>query len=157
MGGKSEAVMLGISTFIGRLNLLPISYKIQLIRFAEAKDAIKSVNGTVVTQGFVSESQIKIFLETPFGGDEHLIDAIVEGLPKIVLRPNATPVLLVLTDEPSTGSLTEDRAIEVCQSLGIRAYVIGHPTDDFQLALAERTGGRLFTMSNHLSKSYPYQ
>ena len=157
MGGKSEAVMLGISTFISRLNLLPISYKIQLIRFAEAKDAIKSVDGTVVTQGFVTESQIKIFLETPFGGDEHLIDAIVEGLPKIVLRPNATPVLLVLTDEPSTGSLTEDRAIEVCQSLGIRAYVIGHPTDAFQLALAERTGGRLFTMSNHLSKSYPYQ
>ena len=157
MGGKSEAVMLGISTLIGRLDLLPISYRIQLIRFAEAKDAIKSVDGTVVTQGFVSESQIKTFMEAPFGGDEHLIDAIIEGLPEIRLRPNATPVLLVLTDEPSTGSLTEDRAIEVCQSLGIRAYVIGHPTDAFQLALAERTGGRLFTMSNHLNKRYPYQ
>ena len=157
MGGKSEAVMLGISTLIGRLDLLPISYRIQLIRFAEAKDAIKSVDGTVVTRGFVTETEIKQFLETPFGGDEHLIDAIVEGLPKIELRSDATPVLLVLTDEPSTGSLTEDRAIEVCQSLGIRAYVIGHPTDAFQLSLAERTGGRLFTMSNHLSKTYPYQ
>ena len=157
MGGKSEAVMLGISTLIGRLNLLPISYKMQLIRFAEAKDAIKSVDGTVVTDGFVSESQIKTFLETPFGGDEHLIDAIIEGLPKIEFRANTARVLLVLTDEPSTGSLTEDRAIEVCQSLGIQAYVIGHPTDTFQLALAERTGGRLFTMSNHLSKRYPYQ
>ena len=157
MGGKSEAVMLGISTLIGRLDLLSISYRIQLIRFAEAKDAIKSVDGTVVTQGFVTESQIKTFLEAPFGGDEHLIDAIVEGLPKIEFRPNAARVLLVLTDEPSTGSLTEDRAIEVCQSLGIQAYVIGHPTDAFQLALAERTGGRLFTMSNHLSKRYPYQ
>ena len=157
MGGKSEAVMLGISTLIGRLDLLPISYKIQLIRFAEAKDAIKSVDGTVVTSGFVTESQIKLFLEPPFGGDEHLIDAIVEGLPKIKLRSDATPVLLVLTDEPSTGSLTEDRAIEVCQSLGIRAYVIGHPNDAFQMALAERTGGRLFTMSNHLNKRYPYQ
>ena len=157
MGGKSEAVMLGISTFIGRLNLLPISYKIQLIRFAEAKDAIKSVNGTVVTKGFLSESEIKTFLEAPFGGDEHLIDAIVEGLPKISFRPNTARVLLVLTDEPSTGSLTEDRAIEVCQSLGIQAYVVGHPTDAFQLALAEQTGGRLFTMSNHLNKRYPYQ
>ncbi|MDE0297253.1 MAG: VWA domain-containing protein [Candidatus Poribacteria bacterium] len=157
MGGKSDAVMLGISTLIGRLDLLPISYKIQLIRFAEAKDAIKSVDGTVVSRGFLSESQIKAFLEAPFGGDEHLIDAIVEGLPKIKFRPNATRVLLVLTDEPSTGSLTEDEAIEVCQSLSIQAYVIGHPTDAFQLALAERTGGRLFSMSNHLSKRYPYQ
>ena len=157
MGGKSEAVMLGISTLIGRLNLLSISHRIQLIRFAEAKDAIKSVNGTVVTKGFLSESEIKTFLEAPFGGDEHLIDAIVEGLPKIVFRPNSARVLLVLTDEPSTGSLTEDRAIEVCQSLGIQAYVVGHPTDAFQLALAEQTGGRLFTMSNHLNKRYPYQ
>ena len=157
MGGKSEAVMLGISTLIGRLNLLSISYRIKLIRFAEAKDAIKSVDGTVVTEGFVTESQIKTFLETPFGGDEHLIDAIVEGLPKVEFRPNSARVLLVLTDEPSTGSLTENRAIEVCQSLGIQAYVVGHPTDTFQLALAEQTGGRLFTMSNHLNKRYPYQ
>ena len=157
MGGKSEAVMLGISTLIGRLDLLPISYKIQLIRFAEAKDAIKSVDGTVVTRGFLSESQIKTFLEAPFGGDEHLIDAIVEGLPKIAFRPNSARVLLVLTDEPSTGSLTEDRAIEVCRSLGIQAYVVGHPSDAFQLALAEKTGGRLFAMSNHLNKRYPYQ
>ena len=157
MGGKSEAVMLGISTLIGRLDLLSISHRIQLIRFAEAKDAIKSVDGTVVTRGFLSESQIKTFLEAPFGGDEHLIDAIVEGLPKIAFRPNSARVLLVLTDEPSTGSLTEDRAIEVCQSLGIQAYVVGHPTDAFQLALAEKTGGRLFAMSNHLNKRYPYQ
>ena len=157
MGGKSEAVMLGISTLIGRLDLLSISHRIQLIRFAEAKDAIKSVDGTVVTKGFLSESQIKTFLEAPFGGDEHLIDAIVEGLPKIAFRPNSARVLLVLTDEPSTGSLTEDRAIEVCQSLGIQAYVVGHPSDPFQLALAEKTGGRLFAMSNHLNKRYPYQ
>ncbi len=157
MGGKSEAVMLGISTLIGRLDLLSISHRIQLIRFAEAKDAIKSVDGTVVTKGFLSESQIKTFLEAPFGGDEHLIDAIVEGLPKIAFRPNSARVLLVLTDEPSTGSLTEDRAIEVCQSLGIQAYVVGHPSDAFQLALAEKTGGRLFAMSNHLNKRYPYQ
>lgn len=157
MGGKSEAVMLGISTLIGRLDLLSISYRIQLIRFAEAKDAIKSVDGTVVTKGFLSESEIKTFLEAPFGGDEHLIDAIVEGLPKISFRPNTARVLLVLTDEPSTGSLTEDRAIEVCQSLGIQAYVVGHPTDAFQLALVEQTGGRMFTMSNHLNKRYPYQ
>ena len=157
MGGKSEAVMLGISTLIGRLDLFSISYRIKFIRFAEAKDAIKSVDGTVVTEGFVTESQIKTYLETPFGGDEHLIDAIVEGLPKIKFRPNATRVLLVLTDEPSSGSLTEDEAIEVCRSLDIQAYVVGHPRDTFQLALTEQTGGRLFTMSNHLSKKYPYQ
>lgn len=72
MGGKSQAVMLGISTLIGRLSILPIKYRIGLIRFAEAKDAIKVINGAVVTQMPLNEVLIESLMEDPFGGDEHL-------------------------------------------------------------------------------------
>lgn len=158
MGGKSEAIMLGLSTLIGRLDILPLTYRIGLIRFAEAKDAIKVVNGAVVTQMPVSESMLQNYMADPFGGDEQLIDAIVEGVPKIKFSPYASRFLLVLTDEPTTGKYPPERALEVCRSLGIRAYVIGHPgPTDFQKTLAEQTGGQFFTMPKHLSKTYPNQ
>ena len=158
MGGKSEAIMLGLSTLIGRLDILPIKYRIGLIRFAEAKDAIKVINGAVVTQMPLNESMLESSMEAPFGGDEHLIDAIVEGVPKVKFSPYASRFLLILTDEPTTGKYPPERALRLCQSLGIRAYVIGHPgPTDFQKKLAEQTGGRFFTMPKHLNKTYPNQ
>lgn len=158
MGGRSQAIMLGLSTLIGRLDILPIKYRIGLIRFAEAKDAIKVINGAVVTQMPLNEAMLASYMEDPFGGDEHLIDAIVEGVPKIKFSPYASRILLILTDEPTTGKYPPERALSVCQSLGIRAYVIGHPgPTDFQKTLAEQTGGVFFTMPKHLNKTYPNQ
>jgi len=158
MGGKSQAIMLGLSTLIGRLEILPIKYRIGLIRFAEAKDTIKVINGAVVTQMPLNEAMLESYMEDPFGGDEHLIDAIVEGVPKVKFSPYASRFLLILTDEPTTGNYPPERAISLCRSLGIRAYVIGHPNPtDFQRTLAEQTGGRFFQMPKHLKKGYPNQ
>ena len=158
MGGKSEAIMLGLSTLIGRLEILPIRYRIGLIRFAEAKDAIKVINGAVVTQMPLNESMLESYMEDPFGGDEHLIDAIVEGVPRVKFSPYASRFLLILTDEPTTGKYPPERALSLCLSLGIRAYVIGHPgPTDFQKTLAEQTGGRFFTMPKHLNRIYRNQ
>lgn len=158
MGGKSEAIMLGISNLIGRLDLLPIDYQIGLIRFAEPKDAIKSISGVDVTQMPVGETAIRVLMELPFGGDEHLTDAIVKGLPQIRFRRNASRIIIVLTDEPSTGTVPPEQAITLCQSLGVRAYVIGVPRkDDFQLELPKQTGGLFFRMPKHQSQTYPYQ
>lgn len=158
MGGKSQAIMLGLSTLIGRLDILPIKYRIGLIRFAEAKEAIKVINGAVVTQMPLNEAMLEGMMEAPFGGDEHLIDAIVEGVPKVKFSPYANRFLLILTDEPTTGRYSPERALGLCQSLGIRAYVIGHPNPaDFQSTLAEQTGGRFFQMPKHLKKGYPNQ
>ena len=63
MGGKSQVIMLGLSTLIGRLDILPIKYRIGLIRFAEAKDAIKVINGAVVTQMPLNESMLETYME----------------------------------------------------------------------------------------------
>ena len=159
MGGKSEVVMTGISELIGKLDILPIDYELRLIRFAVAKDAIKSIDGTEVTPVSLNEGQIRTLMEEPFGGDEHLIDAIVEGLPKISFRPDATRIILVLTDEPTTGNYPPEQALEVCQSLGIRAIVVGVDSqhETFQAALVEQTGGVFYRMPKRLAKTYPYQ
>ena len=158
MGGKSQAIMLGLSTLLGRLDILPINYRIGLIRFAEAKDAIKVINGAVVTQMPLNEAMLESYMEAPFGGDEHLIDAIVKGVPKVKFSPYASRFLLILTDEPTTGTYPPEDALNLCLSLGIRAYIIGHPgTTDFQKALAKKTGGRFFTMPKHLNRAYPNQ
>ena len=158
MGGKSEAIMLGISTLIGRLNLLPINYQIGLIRFAEAKDAIKSVDGVDIIQMPIRETGIRDLLAEPFGGDEHLTDAIAKGLRQFHFRRDSRRFILVLTDEPTTGTVPPERVIILCQSLGVQAYVIGVPgKGDFQWKLAKQTGGRFFRMPKHLRETYPYQ
>lgn len=158
MGGKSQAIMLGLSTLIGRLSIFPIKYRVGLVRFAEAKDAIKVIDGVVVNQMPLNEVVIESLLEDPFGGDEHLIDAIVEGLPKVKFSPYAKRFLLVLTDEPTTGKYSAEQALKLCQSLGVTVYVIGHPnTSDFQTTLATETKGLFFPMPNHLEKGFPNQ
>ncbi len=158
MGGKSEAIMLGISALIGRLQLLPIDFQIGLIRFAEPKDAIKSINGVDVTQMPLRETGIQDLLALPFGGDEHLTDAIVKGLPQVRFRRDASRFILVLTDEPTTGTVAPERAITLCHTLGVRAYVIGVPgKGDFQWKVTRETGGQFFRMPKHLPQTYPYQ
>ncbi len=158
MSGKSQAVMLGLSTLIGRLSIFPLKYRIGLIRFAEAKDAIKTIDGVDIKQMPLNEVRIENLLKDPFGGDEHLIDAIVEGLPQVKFSPFAKRYLLILTDEPTTGKSPPEQAIQLCKSLGITAYVIGHPNpNDFQVTLTQETLGNFFTMPRHLDKPYPNQ
>ena len=158
MGGKSEALMFGISALIGRLQLLPINYQIGLIRFAVAKDAIKSVDGADVIQMPLGETAIRHLMTLPFGGDEHLTDAIVNGLPQVRFRRDASRFLLILTDEPTTGTVPTERALTLCQSLGVRAYVIGVPgKSDFQWKLTKQSGGQFFRMPKPLLQTYPYQ
>ena len=158
MGGKSQAIMLGFSTLIGRLSIFPLKYRVGLIRFAEAKDAIKAVDGINVHQMPLNEVLIENHMADPFGGDEHLIDAIVEGLPKVKFSPYAKRYLLILTDEPTTGKYSSEQAINLCRSLGVTVYVIGYPSpNDFQTALATKTKGLFFPMPKHLDKEYPNQ
>ncbi len=158
MGGKSQAIMLGLSTLIGRLSIFPLKYRVGLIRFAEAKDAIKAVDGEIVSQMPLNEVVIEQLLADPFGGDEHLTNAIVDGLPKIRFSPYAKRFLLILTDEPTKGKYTAEQALNLCRSYGIKAYVIGHPNpDDLQTKLANETKGLFYTMPNHLEKDYPNQ
>ena len=105
-------------------------------------------------------------LSVPMGGDEHLIDAIVEALPKVRFR-DAKRVVFIITDEPSTGKYDVNEALNVCRSLNVQVDVLGPipsgtttrmamegyqlPGDDFQSLAVNQTGGIFRPMPNSLA------
>jgi Mg-chelatase subunit ChlD len=156
MGGKSQALSHGITEFYQEMDILPIDYQIGLIRFAVASDAIRIVHGAQIltldsgAHGPLSEADIEAAMNEPFGGDEHLIDALVDGLSKFKFRPNSARYALIMTDEPTAGTYPAERATQVCRDLGVRTFVIGVSTksNNFQAQLAIETGGAFFEMPN---------
>ena len=156
MGGKSQALSHGITEFYQEMDILPIDYQIGLIRFAVASDAIRIVHGAQIltldsgAHGPLSEADIEAAMSEPFGGDEHLIDALVDGLSKFKFRPNSARYALIMTDEPTAGTYPAERATQVCRDLGVRTFVIGVSTksNNFQAQLAIETGGAFFEMPN---------
>ena len=92
-------------------------------------------------------------------GDEHLLDAVIEGVPKLRTSPERDLVLIIVTDE-STSRRTEKgytagKAISVCRGALARVYVIGGVTsmqqsgsfgDNFQRQVAQLTKGEHYIM-----------
>ncbi|MFQ6044036.1 MAG: hypothetical protein ACE5PV_24545, partial [Candidatus Poribacteria bacterium] len=114
----------------------------------------------------VNQDRLMNLLTVQMGGDEHLIDAIVEGLPKIRFR-QAQRAVFIITDEPSTGNYDVDEALDVCRSLNVQVDVLGPlpsgatnrmvaegyqlPGDDFQSLAVNQTGGIFRVMPNSLA------
>ena len=111
----------------------------------------------VVTKPPLDAEQVKKVFRLPKHGDEHLLDAIMEGVPKLQTPENRQLVLIIVTDE-STSRRREKGyiprgAIDVCRQAGAIVYVIGgivHPRrserDVFQLRVAEVTKGEHYAM-----------
>ena len=167
MAGKIEALRQGLSEFIGTIDLFALNYNIGLILFAEAKNVAGTIDGAVVTQPSINETyKLMNILTIPMGGDEHLIDAIVEGLPRIRFG-DGKRVLFILTDEPSTGKYDVNEALKVCRSLKVQVNVLGSlpsgitartamtsaqlPGHDFQHLAVNQTGGIFRPMPNSLA------
>ena len=142
--------------------MLPIDYHIGLIRFAIATDTIRVVHGAKILtldsgqHSPLSEGDIEAALTDPFGGDEYLINALVDGLPRFKFRSNSARCVLIMTDEPATGTRSVEKALQVCRDLGVRVFVFGVSTkdNDFQTRLAIETGGLFFTMPNSFRQIY---
>lgn len=166
MSGKVEALRQGLNEFFNTLKLFPLDYTFGVIRFAQGSNTSVSVNGTAVIQPPIDEEGIMNIFTIPFGGDEHLIDAIVEGLPKIRFR-DARRVVLIITDEPSTGNYDVSEALNICQTLNAQVNVLGPlpsgateamiaqniplPGKDFQILAVRQTGGTFRAMPNSLT------
>jgi hypothetical protein len=91
-------------------------------------------------------------------GDEHLLDAVIEGVPKLRIDSERDLVLIIVTDE-STSKRTErgytvGQAISVCRGAHAKVYVIGGVTsmrsssisDNFQRQVAQLTKGEHYIM-----------
>ena len=155
MEGKVDEISTGVNRMAAILDGEGLDYRFGIIRFW----ALAGGGGStiVVTKPPLDAEQVKKVFRLPKHGDEHLLDAIMEGVPKLQTPENRQLVLIIVTDE-STSFRREKRytpggAIGVCRQAGAIVYVIGgivHPRrserDVFQLRVAEVTKGEHYAM-----------
>ena len=134
-----------------------LDYRLGVIRFwARVGGGESSI---VVTKPPLDAEQVKKLFRLPKEGDEHLLDAIIEGVPKLQTPADRQLVLIIVTDEPTSRrrerGYSPDMAISVCRQAGAIVYVIGgyeHPRhserDIFQRRAPEVTKGEHYAMPN---------
>ena len=167
MEDKVDKVCTGLDTLVEILNSEGLDYRFGIIRFWAQSGGGKS--SVTTTRPPLSARQVKQLFRRPKQGDEHLIDAIMEGVPQLQTPDNRRLILLVLTDEPSTSGpgtgYTYRTAIEICDNanaqvnviggvvsvkkMGQDAFVEGHRrafTEEFQWNITEHTDGLRYIM-----------
>ncbi len=160
METKVDKMCSGIDKMVDLLNAAALDYRFGIIRFWAASGGGESV--ITLTRPPLSESQIKQFFRLPKHGDEHLLDAVMKGVPKLKTPRARKLVLVVVTDEPtshrSKKGYTVEKAIAVCRHAGAQVNVIGgtsmgndafrNQTDSvaFQQKVTELTNGTYYVM-----------
>ena len=114
-----------------------IDYQIGVVRFNTGTGTVNFVNVYHPPQTL---EQIRKIAALPRRGNEHLLDAVVEGLRRVKLRPEAQPYLIIVTDEPSTGQYSPEAVIQLCLEKGARVSVVG-TFDKFQQQVTTETNG----------------
>ena len=95
-----DKVCTGLDTLVEILDSKGLDYRLGIIRFwAQAGGGPSSVT---TTKPPLNVKQVKQLFRRPKRGDENLLDAIMEGVPRLQTPDDRQLILLVLTDEPST-------------------------------------------------------
>ena len=156
METKTEPACEGLDLMVSVLNAAGLDYQFGIIRFWAAVGGGEST--IVVTKPPVEPEQLKSLFRLPKIGDEHLLDAIIEGVPKLRTEAGRDLVLIIVTDEStskrSEKGYTAGRAVSVCRGALARVYVIGGVTsmrsssigDNFQRQVAQSTKGEHYIM-----------
>lgn len=157
MKADVEDICGGFDVLADTLDEGGLDYRFGVIRFwARAGGGESSI---VVTKPPLDAKQVKKLFRLPKEGDEHLLDAIIEGVPKLQTPADRQLVLIIVTDEPTSRrrerGYTPDMAIGVCRQAGAIVYVVGgykHPRyserDVFQRRAPEVTKGEHYAMPN---------
>ena len=154
MEAEIDEICKGVDRMATILDDEAFDYRFGVIRFwAVAGGGGSSI---VVTKPPLDAEQVKKVFRLPKRGDEHLLDAIMEGVPKLKSSENRQLVLIIVTDESTSRrrekGYTSGGAIGVCRQAGAIVYVIGgvtpmnSETDVFQRRVAEVTKGEHFIM-----------
>ena len=127
MDDKVDEICTGLDTLVNILDSEGLDYRFGLIRFwARVGGGESSI---VTTKPPLDAEQVKKLFQRPRSGDEHLLDAIMEGVPKLETPDNRQLVLFIVTDEPSTSGpgteYTYVKAVEVCRHADAQVYAIG--------------------------------
>ena len=113
-----------------------VDYQMGVIRFRSRA----SVNIVNVFNPPQTLTQVRKIVELPCQDDEMLLDAVVEGLRRLKLRPTAQPYFILITDEPAEGEYSALAIIQMLQQKHVLVSVVG-TYDDFQQQVAFQTGG----------------
>ncbi len=156
METKTDPACDGLDLMVSVFKASGLDYQFGIIRFWTAVSGGEST--VVVTRPPLEPEQVKALFRLPKIGDEHLLDAIIEGVPKLRTEQGRDLVLIIVTDEstskrPEKG-YTAGRAISVCRGALARVYVIGGITsmssntlgDNFQRQVAQLTKGIHYIM-----------
>ena len=149
MKPETDEICTGVDSMSAILDEHGLDYRFGVIRFwARAGGGESTI---VVTKPPLDAEQVKKIFQLPKEGDEHLLDAIMEGVPKLRTPENRQLVLIIVTDETTSRRLemgyTPRGAIDICRQAGAVVYVIGgvasmnKEIDLFQLRVAKVTNG----------------
>ena len=156
METKTDDACDGLDLMVSVFKAAGLDYRFGMIRFWAAVGGGEST--IVVTNPPLEPRQVKSLFRLPKDGDEHLLDAVIEGVPKLRTDAARDLVLIIVTDE-STSKRTEKgytvgQAISVCRGARAKVYVIGGVTsmrsssisDNFQRQVAQLTKGEHYIM-----------
>ena len=156
METKTDAACEGLDVMVSVFKSAGLDYRFGIIRFWAAVGGGEST--VVVTKPPLEPEQVKSLFRLPKSGDEHLLDAVIEGVPKLQTGEGRDLVLIIVTDE-ATSKRTEKgytvgQAISACRGAGAKVYVIGgvtsmqssSMTDNFQRQVAQLTKGEHYVM-----------
>ena len=154
MKDEVDRVCTGLDTLVRILDNEGLDYRFGIIRFWTMADGSKST--VLTTKPPLSTKQVKNLFRGPKHGSEHLLDAIMEGVPKLQTPDDRKLILIVVTDEPSSFTrgtkYTYTGAIEFCRDAAIQVNTIGglvkvgRFADDFQRDLTMGTNGIHYIM-----------
>ena len=156
MDTKTEAACDGLDQMVVVFREAGLDYRFGIIRFWAAVGGGEST--IVVTKPPLEHEQVKAMFRLPKSGDEHLLDAVIEGVPKLQTAPDRDLVLIIVTDEATSKrtekEYTAGRAISVCRGARAKVYVIGGVAsvqsgsfgDNFQRQVAQLTKGEHYVM-----------
>ena len=163
MDSKVDEICTGLDILVRILDSEGLDYRFGVIRFwARAGGGESSVT---ITRPPLNVEQVKKLFRRPRRGDEHLLDAIMEGVAKLKTPDDRKLVVFVVTDEATTRGpgkgYTSARAVEVCRDLDAQVNVIGGVAEiggavtsldggalheDFQQRVAKVTNGTHYIM-----------
>ena len=147
MDEKVGEICTGLDRLVEVLDSEGLDYRFGIIRFwAQSGGGESSIT---ITQPPLNVEQIKKLFQRPRRGDEHLLDAIMEGVPKLRTPDDRKLVLFIVTDEPSSSGpgtgYTVTKAVGVCRRANAQVNAIGgvgsmgsvHSTADAQAGSEE--------------------
>ncbi len=157
MYDKMDKICTGLDSLVKILDGKELDYRLGVIRFWARSGGGES--SVVITKPPLNTEQVRQMFRTPGRGDEHLLDAVMEGVPKLRTPDNRKLVLFIVTDESSSSGpgteYTSAKAIAVCRQTGAQVNVIGGIVpvghgggfvDEFQRGVSEVTNGQCYIM-----------